>query len=84
MQHFRKQCTNGTYNPNFGLKIGVNTPWQVYFAEIEKKIKKVAAGGCWLSRQQLATFNSKIFFLKIRSLSIMYLGFYPKNSPKNG
>ena len=27
MQHFRKQYTNGTYNPNFGLKIGVNTPW---------------------------------------------------------
>ncbi len=26
MQHFRKQCTNSTYNPNFGLKIGMNTP----------------------------------------------------------
>ena len=52
MQHFRKQCTNGTYNPNFGLKIGVNTPWQVYFAEIKKNLKKqrLAAAGSAVSR----------------------------------
>ncbi len=43
MQHFRKQCTNGTYNPNFGLKIGVNTPWQVYFAENNFFFEKVFA-----------------------------------------
>ena len=43
MQHFHKQCTNGTYNPDFGLKNGVNTPWQVYFAEYKKKNEKVAA-----------------------------------------
>ncbi len=28
MQPSRKQCTNGTQNPNFGLKIGVN---QLYY-----------------------------------------------------
>ena len=42
MQLSRKQCTNGTQNPNLALKIGVNTPWQVYFAEIKKKLKVAA------------------------------------------
>ena len=50
MQPFRKQFTNGTYNPNFSLKIGLNTPWQVYFAEIKKKIEKVTAAGSAVSR----------------------------------
>ena len=27
MQPSRKQCTNGTYNPNFALKFGIITPW---------------------------------------------------------
>ena len=38
IQPSRKQCTNGTYNPNFALKIGIISPWYVFSPKI-KKIK---------------------------------------------
>ncbi len=50
MQPSRKQCTNGTQNPNFVMKIGINTPWQVYFPKIDKYFEKVAAGSYQISR----------------------------------
>ena len=38
MHSLRKQCMNGNYNPNFVLKIGMNTPWQVL--KMNKDFKK--------------------------------------------
>ena len=44
MKPSRKQFANGTYNPNFVMKLGMSNPWKVYFPLIEQKVGKVTAG----------------------------------------
>ncbi len=39
MQPSRKQCTNGTQNQNFVLKICRDTPWWINFPKNEEKIE---------------------------------------------
>ena len=63
MQHFRKQCTNGTYNPNFDDSELSNS------ARNGKKNSAADGGSCGtaaiFSVFRVATFNSKNFKKKL-------------------